>query len=70
MGTFFTLMGGNVAAHEYGHMFGLVDEYADSTCPGRNPVNTGTVMDNNSNVVPARMMERFGNNVGSDVVAI
>lgn len=61
---------GGVAAHEGGHMLGLVDEYADSTCPNRNPVNTGTVMDNNSNNVPNRLLTRFANNVGANVVAI
>ena len=70
MGTWFTQDGGNVAAHEFGHMLGLVDEYSDSNCPRRSPVNTGTIMDNNSNVVPARMMTRFANNIGSNVVAI
>lgn len=57
---------GGVAAHEYGHMHGLVDEYTDINCPGRSPVNTGTVMDNNSNNVPARMMIRFANNIGAN----
>jgi hypothetical protein len=61
---------GGVAAHEFGHMLGLVDEYPDANCPDRSPVNTGTVMDNNSNNVPARMMTRFANNIGSSVVAI
>jgi hypothetical protein len=61
---------GSVAAHEFGHMLGHVDEYYDSNCPGRSPVNTGTVMDNNSNVVPSRLMTRFANNIGSSVVAI
>lgn len=70
MTTWDTLDTGAVAAHEFGHMLGLVDEYADSNCPGRSPVNTGTIMDNNSNVVPARMMTRFANNIGSNVVTI
>jgi bacillopeptidase F (M6 metalloprotease family) len=61
---------GAVAAHEYGHMHGLVDEYTDTRCPGRSPVNTGTVMDNNSNNVPVRMMTHFANNIDSNVVAI
>jgi hypothetical protein len=62
---------GPVAAHEFGHMLGNVDEYAEpAVCPNRNPVNTGTVMDSNSNNVPARMMTRFANNIGSNVVAI
>lgn len=60
---------GNVAAHEYGHMFGLVDEYPDSRCPGRSPVSTGTVMHNNTNNVPARMMNGLAANIGSVVVA-
>jgi hypothetical protein len=51
-------------------MLGLVDEYSDSNCPDRSPVNTGTIMDNNSNVVPDRMMTRFANNLGSNVVAV
>lgn len=70
MTTWDTMDIGAVAAHEYGHMHGLVDEYVDANCPARSPVNTGTVMDNNSNNVPARMMTRFANNIGSNVVAI
>ena len=70
MTTWDTMDTGAVAAHEYGHMHGLVDEYVDARCPGRSPVNTGTVMDNNSNNVPNRMMTRFANNIGSNVVAI
>lgn len=67
----YTTNGGNVAAHEYGHMLGLVDEYYENPpCPDRNPVNTGTIMDNNSNNVPARMMQRFANNIGSNIVEI
>jgi hypothetical protein len=69
MGTWDTRDTGGVAAHEFGHMVGLVDEYADGTCPSRSPVNTGTVMDNNSNNVPNRLMTRFANNLGSHVVA-
>jgi hypothetical protein len=42
---------GDVASHEFGHMLGLVDEYSDSVCPSRSPVNTGTVMDDNTEVV-------------------
>ena len=42
---------GNVAAHEFGHMLGHPDEYADAACPARNPVNTGTVMADNTESV-------------------
>ncbi|MGX7678868.1 hypothetical protein ACSMXN_08210 [Jatrophihabitans sp. DSM 45814] len=42
---------GDVASHEFGHMLGHPDEYADSACPSRSPVNTGTVMDDNTEVV-------------------
>ena len=63
-----TLDTGDVAAHEFGHMHGNPDEYTDAACPNRNPVNTGTVMDNNSNNVPQRLMQRLADNVGSNVV--
>jgi catechol 2,3-dioxygenase-like lactoylglutathione lyase family enzyme len=46
---------GDVAAHEFGHMLGNPDEYAeDPPCSLRNPVNTGTVMDNNTGGTIAR----------------
>lgn len=61
---------GDVAAHEFGHMLGLEDEYSEFWCPGRSPTGTGTVMDNNSNTVPSRMMRRFADNLGSIVVAL
>jgi hypothetical protein len=70
MTTWDTLDTGGVAAHEVGHMLGNPDEYTDTNCPGRSPINTGTVMDNNSANVPARLMQRFANNIGSNVVAI
>ena len=70
MTTWDTSDGAGTAAHEFGHMFGNPDEYSDSNCPNRNPVNTGTVMDNNSNNVPARLMTRLATNLGSNVVPI
>jgi len=42
---------GDVASHEFGHMLGLPDEYADANCPNRSPVNTATVMDDNTEVI-------------------
>ena len=63
-----TMDTGDVAAHEFGHMHGNPDEYIDAACPLRNPVNNGTVMDNNSDTVPQRLMERLAANVGSSIV--
>jgi len=68
MTTWDTLDTGDVASHEFGHMLGHVDEYADGTCPARSPVNTGTVMDDNTEVVE-RLMETFANfHCGHDAV--
>jgi hypothetical protein len=56
---------GDVASHEFGHMLGHPDEYADSACPGRNPVNTGTVMDDLTEVVQ-RLCEPLCNALGQN----
>jgi hypothetical protein len=69
-GTWDTLDTAAVASHEFGHLVGLADEYSDPACSMRNPVNSGTIMDNNSNNIPARMMNRFAGNIGSNVVSI
>lgn len=61
---------GAVAAHEFGHMIGNPDEYTDSNCDDRNPVNTGTIMDNNSNNIPARLVRRFADNLSSNIVGL
>lgn len=50
---------GDVASHEFGHLLGHPDEYSEpSVCPSRSPVNTGTVMDDNTEVVQ-RLCEPF-----------
>lgn len=60
---------GFVAAHEFGHMLGLLDEYVDDDkCPGRAPVNTTTVMDNDSNYVPKRLVQWVADAIGSTLV--
>ena len=70
MGTWDTFDSGGIAAHEFGHMLGNPDEYTDSACTSRSPVNTGTVMDNNTNTVPARLMSRFASNIGSNMMGL
>ncbi|WP_169981139.1 reprolysin-like metallopeptidase [Tautonia rosea] len=46
---------GNTVAHEAGHMFGNPDEYTDSRCPARSPVNTGNVMDKRTGPTEGRL---------------
>ena len=59
----------SVAAHEFGHMLGLVDEYPDSACPDRSPVDTETIMDNNSDVVE-RQVEHLAALLNENAVPI
>jgi hypothetical protein len=68
MGVWHTVDSGNTAAHEFGHMMGNNDEYTDAACPNRSPVNTGTVMDNDSNNVPLRMLQPLADQLGSTAV--
>jgi hypothetical protein len=71
MGLWYTEDTGDVAAHEFGHMIGNPDEYAEpERCPDRSPVDTGTIMDNLSNNIPARLLTRLAANVGSGIVAV
>jgi hypothetical protein len=70
MTTWDTMDTGAVAAHEFGHMFRNPDEYTDAACPARNPVNTGTIMDNNSPTFADRFFQRLATDIGSTVVAV
>ena len=65
MTTWDTSDSGDVAAHEFGHMLGHPDEYTDPNCPGRNPVNTGTVMHDNTEVAE-RLCEPFCGRLGQN----
>jgi hypothetical protein len=64
---------GAVASHEFGHMLGHSDEYPDPACPTRSPVNTGTVMHDNTETV-SRHYQRIagahcGHNPSPDITA-
>ncbi len=61
---------GAVASHEFGHMLGNPDEYTSGTCPNRSPVNTGTIMDSNSNNIQLRLLERLADFLGSNIVSV
>ncbi len=60
---------GDVASHEFGHMLGHPDEYTDSNCPSRSPVNTGTVMDDNTEVVE-RLVRPFCDRLGQSTYTV
>jgi hypothetical protein len=68
MGRWFISTAGGTAAHEFGHMLGLPDEYASAICPGRTTVNTGRIMDNNSNNVDIGYFERFARGIQSNLI--
>ncbi len=69
MTTWDTSDSGNVASHEFGHMLGHPDEYNDRNCPGRSRVNTGTVMDDNTEVVE-RLCKPFCDRHGLDTAPV
>jgi hypothetical protein len=57
---------GDVMSHEFGHLMGHPDEYSeDDVCPNRNPVDTGTVMDDNTEVV-LRLCRPFCDRISQD----
>ena len=68
MGNWDTMDSGDVASHEFGHMLGHPDEYSSSVCPARSPVNTGTVMDDNTEVVE-RLCRPFCDRLGQPIYA-
>ncbi len=60
MGNFFITSTGGTVSHEVGHMFGNVDEYADTACPNRNVTNDGSIMQNSqTGTVRPRHYQRF-----------
>jgi hypothetical protein len=51
---------GGTAAHEAGHMFGNIDEYADANCPSRTVTSDGSIMQNSqTGSVKARHYQGF-----------
>lgn len=57
---------GDVASHEFGHLLGHPDEYEEEdVCPDRDPVDTGTVMDDNSEVM-SRHCQPFCDRISED----
>jgi hypothetical protein len=68
LGLWHTDDSGDVASHEFGHLLGHPDEYGDAACPNRNPVNTGTVMDDNTEVVQ-RLCTPFCNRLSQDTTS-
>jgi hypothetical protein len=66
LGLWHTDDSGDVASHEFGHLMGHPDEYSEpAVCPNRTPVNTGTVMDDNTEVVQ-RLCTPFCNRQSQD----
>jgi hypothetical protein len=69
LGLWYTDDSGDVASHEFGHLMGHPDEYSEpDVCPNRSPVNTGTVMDDNTEVVE-RLCRPFCDRLTQDTTA-
>jgi hypothetical protein len=69
LGLWHTDDSGDVASHEFGHLLGHPDEYSETdVCPNRSPVNTGTVMDDNTEVVE-RLCRPFCDRLAQDTTA-
>lgn len=69
LGLWYTDDSGDVASHEFGHLLGHPDEYSEpDVCPNRSPINTGTVMDDNTEVVE-RLCEPFCDRLGQGTTA-
>jgi hypothetical protein len=69
MSTWDTEDTGDVASHEFGHMLGHPDEYPDANCPRRSPVSTGTVMDDNTEVVQ-RLVQPLCDRLGESTTTL
>lgn len=66
LGLWHTDDSGDVASHEFGHLMGHPDEYSEpDVCPNRSPVDTGTVMDDNTEVVQ-RLCAPFCDRISQD----
>ena len=50
---------GGAASHEFGHMLGFADEYADPACPSRTVTSDGSIMASNTGAVKSRHYEPF-----------
>ncbi len=59
MTNWFVTDSGATAAHEAGHMFGNVDEYVDSNCPGRTVTSDNSLMQTLAGVVKGRHYQSF-----------
>jgi hypothetical protein len=67
--TWYTATVGIAAAHECGHWFGLYDEYVDTQCPDRTPIDAQGVMGGGT-IVRSRYMSRFATNIHSQLAAL